>query len=84
MRRDEVGICPECSLPVIETPGAYACSGSGNGCKFEIREDVLERLGKKTISGSEAKQLLSGKKLKVEGLKGSNGKIFDAEWEVQK
>ena len=71
-----------CGSPVMETREAieYSCCK----CKFAIRKNILEPLGKKNISGSEAKQLLSGKTLMLNGLKGKGGKSFDAEWKLQK
>jgi DNA topoisomerase-3 len=72
-----LGKCPECGKPVIETQKAFGCSGYKEGCKFTIWKNGLERFGRKTIPASIVKNLLSGKEVKITGLKSKAGKEYE-------
>lgn len=85
MEQEILGQCPECGKPVTESPKAYGCSAyRDTGCKFAIWKDGLKRLGKKSLSKTEAKGLLAGKPVPIKGLKNSQGKTFEATGKLQK
>lgn len=80
-----LGQCPECGADVIETAKAFSCSKwKESGCKFSLWKDSLKRLGKETISGKEAIDLLAGKTIKLNKLKGKSGKEFSAGGKLEK
>ena len=75
---DSLGECPECKRPVVETQKAFGCSGYKEGCKFTIWKNSLKYAGKKTIPASMIKSLLSGKEVKITGLRFRTGKKYEA------
>lgn len=74
---NSLGKCPECGKPVMENQKAFGCSGYKEGCKFTIWKNSLERFGRKTIPASIVKNLLSGKEVKITGLKSKAGKEYE-------
>ncbi|GER94828.1 hypothetical protein A45J_2715 [hot springs metagenome] len=72
-----LGKCPECGKPVVESQRAFGCSGYKEGCKFTIWKNSLERFGRKTIPASMVKNLLTGKEVKITGLKSKAGKEYE-------
>ncbi|MGL5914805.1 MAG: DNA topoisomerase, partial [Culicoidibacterales bacterium] len=75
--RQAICQCPKCGQPVYENEKAYSCSGYKTGCKVTVWKNGLEKLGKKAITKTEAKQLLQGKSPKVK-LKSKAGKAYEA------
>ncbi|MGL4623576.1 MAG: DNA topoisomerase [Culicoidibacterales bacterium] len=69
--------CPKCGQPIYENEKSFSCSGYQSGCKVTIWKNGLEKLGKKTITKTEAKQLLQMKHPKVK-LKSKAGKAYEA------
>lgn len=69
--------CPKCGQPIFENEKGFSCSGYKAGCKVTIWKNGLEKLGKKTITKTEAKQLLEAKGPKVK-LKSKAGKPYEA------
>jgi len=74
---NSLGKCPECGKPVVETQKAFGCSGYKEGCKFTIWKNSLERFGRKSIPAGTVKNLLSGKEVKITGLKSKAGKEYE-------
>ena len=72
-----LGTCPLCQEGIVrETPKAYGCSRWREGCSFTI----WKRIAGKTITSTQARQLLARKKTrKLKGFKSrKTGKKFDA------
>ena len=72
-----LGTCPLCQEGIVrETPKAYGCSRWREGCSFTI----WKRIAGKTITLTQARQLLARKKTrKLKGFKSKKtGKTFDA------
>ena len=72
-----LGTCPLCQKGIVrETSKAYGCSRWREGCSFTI----WKRIAGKTITSTQAKQLLDGKKTrKLKGFRSKKtGKKFDA------
>lgn len=76
--KEEVAFCPKCKMPIYENTKAYSCSGFKEGCKTTIWKNGLEKLGKKTITKTEAGKLFGGKTVKV-NLKSKQGKAYKAD-----
>jgi DNA topoisomerase-3 len=77
--QQEAGLstCPLCKKGIVrETPKAYGCNRWREGCSFTI----WKKIAGKTISSTQAKQLLTHKKTrKLKGFKSKKtGKKFDA------
>jgi len=73
--QEEIGKCPACGSPVIETKKAFSCSAWHSGCKFAIWKEIA---GKK-ISEAQAKKLLSkGRSDLMKGFNAKQGGKFDA------
>jgi DNA topoisomerase-3 len=51
--------CPSCGGEIRSNSKAYSCSNWKNGCKVTIWKNSMEKLGKKSITQTEAKQLLA-------------------------
>ena len=72
--------CPKCGGDIVENERAYSCSGWKNGCKVTIWKNAMERYGKKKITATEAKQLLTkgrtAKKVKLHSP--TKGKDYEA------
>ncbi len=76
-REAGLGTCPLCEKGIVrETPKAYGCNRWREGCSFTI----WKRIAGKTISSTQAKQLLARKKTRtLKGFKSKRtGKKFDA------
>lgn len=78
LAKEEVAFCPKCKRPIYENTKAYSCSGFKEGCKTTIWKNGLEKLGKKTITKTEAGKLFGGKAVKV-NLKSKQGKAYKAD-----
>lgn len=76
--REVISECPKCKKAIYENSKAYSCSGFKEGCKVTIWKNGLEKLGKKTITKTEAGKLFSGKTIKV-NLKSKQGKTYKAD-----
>lgn len=75
--KEIIGCCPLCGKPVYENKKGYGCSGYKDGCKFVVWKNFLN----KTITVSDAKDLLNPDKKTTKtkkGLIGKKGKPFDA------
>lgn len=72
--------CPQCDGDIIENPKGYYCSNYKEGCKVSIFKGQLARLGKKELSKTIVKELLTtnktSKKIKLHNPK--SGKDFEA------
>ena len=76
-REAGLGTCPLCEKGIVrETPKAYGCNRWREGCSFTI----WKKIAGKTISSTQAKQLLARKKTRtLKGFKSKRtGKKFDA------
>lgn len=69
--------CPKCNAPIFENDKAFACSGYKQGCKVTIWKNGLAKLGKKSITKTEAKKLFEHKAPKVK-LKNKVGQVYEA------
>ena len=66
--------CPVCHRVLIKTNRGYCCSGyREQHCSFAIG-----KICQKELSDIQVRNLLSGKKVKVNGMTGKSGKKFDA------
>lgn len=63
--KEVIATCPKCKKPIYENSKAYFCSGFKDGCKTTLWKNGLEKLGKKTITKTEAGKLFCGKTVKV-------------------
>ncbi|HCX5354370.1 TPA: hypothetical protein OZU68_004995, partial [Escherichia coli] len=63
--KESIAQCPKCKKTIYENSKAYSCSGFKEGCKTTIWKNGLEKLGKKTITKTEAGKLFLGKTIKV-------------------
>ncbi|MEK3886634.1 DNA topoisomerase [Bacillus sp. FSL K6-3431] len=75
--KEAIALCPKCKKAVYENSKAYSCSGFKEGCKTTLWKNALEKLGKKTVTKTEAGKLFSGKIIKV-NLKSKQGKAYKA------
>lgn len=74
VEKEELGSCPRCGKPVVETKFGYGCSGYKEGCKFS--DGTM--CGKK-ITKTNVKKLLKSKKTGlITGFKSKKGSTFDA------
>ena len=70
---ENVGRCPNCQAPVIDSSKAYGCSRWKQGCPFVIWKVIAKR----KISLQEAQALLTqGKTELLQGFKSKKGKEF--------
>lgn len=76
--KESIALCPKCKKEIHENSKAYSCSGFKEGCKTTIWKNGLEKLGKKTITKTEAGKLFLGKVIKV-NLKSKQGKPYKAD-----
>ncbi|MCM3113635.1 DNA topoisomerase [Lederbergia lenta] len=75
--KEAIALCPKCKKAVYENSKAYSCSGYKEGCKTTLWKNALEKLGKKTVTKTEAGKLISGKIIKV-NLKSKQGNAYKA------
>lgn len=62
--REVLGTCPRCGKPVIEGKTGFGCSGWKDGCKFVIwKKSKSPLLKNETITATDAKNLLAGKRI---------------------
>lgn len=74
-QKQELGKCPICGAPVIESKKAYSCSAWKEGCKFAIWKSIAS----KNISESAARKILDkGQSDLIKGFKSKKGTSFDA------
>lgn len=73
---EAVGNCPICGKPVLRGRFSYGCSGYKEGCTFQVRISICNRV----ISAENVKRLLAtGKTSKIRGfVSKKTGKLFDA------
>lgn len=76
--KEVIASCPKCKKPIYENSKAYSCSGFKEGCKVTIWKNGLDKLGKKTITKTEAGKLFERKAVKV-NLKSKQQKSYKAE-----
>jgi len=76
--KEVIATCPKCKKPIYENSKAYSCSGFKEGCKVTIWKNGLDKLGKKTITKTEAGKLFERKAVKV-NLKSKQQKSYKAE-----
>lgn len=67
---EEIGLCPVCQKPVVETKKAFGCSGWKEGCSFTIWKDFR----KTSIKKKQAIDLLAGKEVLLKDIPGAEGK----------
>ena len=80
-RQEVVGSCPSCKAAVTESKLAFSCEHNRDGnCKFILwKKSKYPPLQKKTITTSEAKQLISDGKVFMKGLYSTKkGRTYDA------
>lgn len=76
VKREVISKCPKCGREVYETKVGYSCSGYNDGCKLTVWKNGLSKLGKKTVTKSEAKKLLKKEIVNVK-LKSQAGKPYE-------
>lgn len=76
----EVGICPRCGKPVVETKMGFSCSGYKDGCSFVIWKKPKRPMFEKVeFTVKDAKALLEGKTIHKKGLKKKAGGTFESD-----
>lgn len=79
--RKIIGRCPRCGDVVLEGPKSFYCSSfkSDNNCGFWIsKEPPYLRKAGKHLTAAQARQLVSGKAIKMKGLTSKSGALYDA------
>lgn len=76
--KEKIADCPSCGSPIHENKKGYGCSGFKKGCKTIVWKTGLERFGKKNITKTEAKKLLSGNTFQAK-LKSKKGAEYKKE-----
>ena len=76
---ENIGPCPVCGNPVIETEKGFSCSNWKNGCKYTIWKDdkYITSFGKK-VSKEMVHLLLKNGKVGFRNLKSKKGNTFSA------
>ncbi|MBU5454245.1 type IA DNA topoisomerase [Caproiciproducens sp. MSJ-32] len=76
---EELGKCPICGNPVIESTKAYGCINWKNGCKYAIWKDdkFISSLGKK-VTKEMVKLLLKNGKVGFRNIKSKKGTTYSA------
>lgn len=76
----EVGTCPRCGKPVVETKIGFSCSGYKDGCSFVIwkksKRPMFERI---TFTAKDVQALLAGQTIHKTGLKKKTGGTFESD-----
>lgn len=82
---EEVGNCPTCGNPIIETEKAFGCVNWKNGCKYTIWKDdkYIASFGK-TVSKEMVTLLLKNGKVGFRNLKSKKGNTFSAYFRYEK
>lgn len=84
VQSETIGKCPVCGSAVYENTKAFGCSAwKTDGCKFAIWKNCLSKLGKSSITKSQAKSLLKREKVDMKNLKSKKGNKFSAKAELQ-
>lgn len=86
--RTVIGKCPRCGRDVIEGKKGFGCVGykdTENKCTFTLwKTSPILDTGKKSLSASQAKQLLAGKSIMINGLKSAKtGKVYGASFTLE-
>ncbi|HCW53722.1 MAG TPA: DNA topoisomerase III [Clostridium sp.] len=76
---ENIGPCPICGNPVVETEKGFSCSNWKNGCKYTIWKDdkYIASFGKK-VSKEMVQLLLKNGKVGFRNLKSKKGNTFSA------
>ncbi|MBE6062374.1 MAG: type IA DNA topoisomerase [Clostridium butyricum] len=76
---ENIGACPICGNPVVETEKGFSCSNWKNGCKYTIWKDdkYITSFGKK-VSKEMVQLLLKNGKVGFRNLKSKKGNTFSA------
>ncbi|MDO5518249.1 MAG: DNA topoisomerase [Clostridium sp.] len=76
---ENIGPCPVCGNPVIETEKGFSCSNWKNGCKYTIwkNDKYINSFGK-TVSKEMVQLLLKNGKVGFRNLKSKKGNTFSA------
>ena len=82
---EEVGKCPICGNPVIETEKAFGCTNWKNGCKYTIwKDDKFIRSFNKPVNRAMVELLLKNGKVGFRNLKSRKGNVFSAYFKYEK
>ena len=71
--KESLGLCPLCGNPILEGKKNYYCGGYKEGCKFIVWQKILGA----SITPSDIKTLLSGKKTGIKKCTGKTGNKFE-------
>lgn len=76
---EEIGKCPICGNPVVETEKSFGCSNWKNGCKFTIwkNDKFIQSFGKQ-VTRPMVELLLKNGKVGFHKLRSKNGNLFSA------
>lgn len=76
---EEIGKCPICGNPVVETEKSFGCSNWRNGCKFTIwkNDKFIQSFGKQ-VTRPMVELLLKNGKVGFHKLRSKNGNLFSA------
>ena len=82
---ENLGPCPVCGNPVVESEKNFGCSNWKNGCKYTIWKDdkYINSFGKK-VSKEMVKLLLKNGKVGFRNLKSKKGNTFSAYFRYEK
>ena len=82
---EEIGKCPICGNPVIETEKAFGCTNWKNGCKYTIwKEDKFIASFNKPVNRAMVELLLKNGKVGFRNLKSRKGNVFSAYFKYEK
>ena len=82
---EEVGKCPICGNPVIETEKAFGCTNWKNGCKYTIwKDDKFIRSFNKPVNRAMVELLLKNGRVGFRNLKSRKGNVFSAYFRYEK
>lgn len=82
---EEVGKCPICGNPVIETEKAFGCTNWKNGCKYTIwKDDKFIASFNKPVNRAMVELLLKNGKVGFRNLKSRKGNVFSAYFRYEK
>lgn len=82
---ENLGPCPVCGNPVVESEKSFGCSNWKNGCKFTIwkNDKYITSFGKK-VSKEMVELLLKNGKVGFRNLKSKKGNTFSAYFRYEK
>ncbi len=79
-KNEFLGKCPQCGSAVMESTKGFGCTNWKSGCKYVIwKNDKYLAALKKKPTKTMVKQLLKDGQVHVKGLKGKDGKPFEAD-----